>query len=292
VFGYDAVGYPAAGSPSGRTALDDTERLAAVFDGEPLVRLAYGPHAPYTCPPELLTEVAGRAERTGLRVHIHLSETRFEVAACMEEHGVTPVALAARTGVLAANCHVAHATHATGDDAKLLAEAGASVAHNPLSNLKLGAGIAPVTDWLAAGVKVTVGTDSVASNNNLDLHEELKTTVLLQRGRTEDPAALSAEQALQMATIDGADALGFPGGRLEVGRPADVIVVDAGGLAALPAHDPVSYLVYTAGGADVRDVFVAGRALLRDRTLTTIDTERLRHEVTTRSARLQQEAAG
>src|SRR6478752_4173156 len=231
VFGYDAVAYPRASSQTGSEALDETPRLAAEFAGDELISVSYAVHAPYTCGPELMADVARRSAGNGLGVQIHLSETRAEVAASLAAYGRSPIALAADLGLQEGRLHVAHAVHPEPGDVELLANAdGVTVSHNPISNLKLGAGIAPVPQYLRAGVALALGTDSMASNNSADLFEEIKLGALLQRGLHHDPALLSGAHTLTMATAGGARALGNGlSGRLAVGEPADLILLDTGG---------------------------------------------------------------
>lgn len=275
IFGYDDVGYPGAASDlDGRAVIARTEELAAQFAGDDHVRLAFGPHAPYTASPELYADVARRADRLGLGVHTHLSETAVEVATCRERYDATPIGLLDRAGLFDVPVHVAHAVHATDDDIAILARAGASVAHNPVSNLKLGAGIAPVAALRDAGIRLSLGTDSTASNNTLDLFEEIKTTPLLQRGAHASPDIVGGVESLRWATADGAAAIGFDqAGVLEPGRWADVVTVAAGGAHAGPLYDPVAFLAFAARGSDVRDVVVGGRRLVAAGRALTFDED-------------------
>ena len=290
VFGYDAVGFPLASSLTGAQVLDGTPALAAEFAGDPLIRVSYGPHAPYSCGPELLADVAGRAAGNGLGVQIHLSETRIEVEDSRRMHGRSPIALVADLGLLAQRTHVAHAVHPETGDAELLAADTVTVSHNPISNLKLGAGIAPVPRYLEAGVALALGTDSMASNNSADLFEEVKLGALLQRGLHQDAALVTGFHTLTMATAGGAAAMGNGlSGRLGVGEPADLILLDTKGLTATPLPDPLAFLSYAARGSDVTDVFVGGRRLLAERTLSTLDEEAIRADVTERVARIRAE---
>lgn len=287
VFGYHAVGYPSAGSMTGAEVLDDTSRLAAEFAGDDLIEISYGPHAPYSCGPDLLADVAQRSAANGLGVQIHLSETRLEVTESLASQGRSPIAQAAELGLFGVRTHVAHAVHAEPGDAELLAGQGVTVSYNPVSNLKLGAGIAPVLQYRAAGVALALGTDSMASNNSADLFEEIKVGALLQRGLHHDPAILRGADTFSMATSGGARALRSAlSGRLGVGEAADLILLDATGATATPRTDPMAFLGYAASGADVTDVFVAGRRLLADRRLTTLDEESIRSEVNERVQRI------
>ena len=291
VFGYDAVAYPRASTQTGSQALDETPRLAAEFAGDELISVSYAIHAPYSCGPELMADVARRSAGNGIGVQIHLSETAAEVANSLTAHGRSPIALAADLGLLAGRLHVAHAVHPEPGDIDLLASApGVTVSHNPISNLKLGAGIAPIPDYLRAGVALAVGTDSMASNNSADLFEEIKMAALLQRGVHHDPALVSGIDTLTMATSGGARALGGGlSGRLAEGQAADLIMLDTAGPTGTPMTNPVAFLSYAARGGDVTDVFVAGRRLLADRVLTTLDVDAIHADAAERVARIRAE---
>jgi 5-methylthioadenosine/S-adenosylhomocysteine deaminase len=291
VFGYDALGYPAAlvngMAQTGRDALDLTEQLASTFAGDAQVHIAFGPHAPYTCPPELLSDVAARASRLEVPVHIHLSETAFEVDQCRAQYGCTPIELARDRGLFGGPVLVAHCVHPDPADLDILVAADASVSHNPVSNLKLGAGIAPLAEQRAAGVRTALGTDSVASNNNLDLFEEIKTGTIVHRGRHEVSDLVSGSELLDMATRDGAAAVGFgSSGVLAAGRAADLIVLGVNSTRATPLTSPVSFLAFAARGDDVRHVVVGGRELMRDGVLLTVDEDAARAAVSATATRI------
>ena len=287
VFGYDAVAFPAADPTPGGAMLDRTARLAAEFAGDPRIRLAYGLHAPYTCPPEMIRDVAGRSAIDGIGVHIHLSETRHEVAESLRRYGVSPIRQVVELGLSGGRMHVAHAVHPQPGDAELLARRGVTVSYNPVSNLKLGAGIAPVRDYLDAGVQLALGTDSVASNNTLDLFEEIKTGALVQRGLAADPGVLSGAELLRMATQGGARALDPKlSGTLVVGEVADLVLVDVTGTTAVPFTNAASFLSYAARGTDVTDVFIGGRRVVAGGRVTVLDEDAARADVTERASRI------
>jgi 5-methylthioadenosine/S-adenosylhomocysteine deaminase len=241
------------------------------------VTVGLGPHSPYLCSPGYLREILGEAERLKCGLHIHVAETEREVAESRERHGLSPVQHLAELGCFRVPTVAAHGIYVDAVDRRLLREGGVSVAHNPGSNLKLANGIAPVQELLDDGINVSLGTDGAASNNNLNLFEEMHLAALLQKWLRRDPEALPARQVLRMATIDGARALGMEAelGSLEVGKQADVVLVDAAQPHLAPRHDPVALLVYSAQAADVSMVLVNGRILLEDRELTTIDAESL-----------------
>lgn len=292
VFGYDAVAFPMADPTPGGPMLARPAMLAAEFAGDPLINLAYGLHAPYTCPPEMIRDVARRSAADGIAVHIHLSETQFEVDQSIRQFGVTPIRHVADLGLLDGRVHVAHAVHPREGDIELLSRPGVTVSHNPVSNLKLGAGIAPLTSYLTAGVRLGLGTDSVASNNTLDMFEEIKTGTLAQRGLAADPTAVSGSELFAMATAGGARAVNPSlSGVLAVGEPADLVLLDVTGTTATPLTDPRSFLAYAARGTDVTDVFISGRHVVADRRVTTIDEAAARADVRERTARILAELA-
>lgn len=298
-FAPEAVGFPGVASWTGVDAVAHTEDLAERYAGDAQIRVAYGPHAPYTCPPEFLREIAERAKRTGIPIHTHVSESAAEVAQISEQYGATPAAHLASLGLFDANVLAAHCVHLTHSEVEEMARYGVAVSHNPVSNLKLGCGIAPLPQWQEAGLRVSLGTDSVASNNSLDLFEEIKLAALLHRGVQQDAAAVRAADVLAIATRGGADALGFTEtGALEVGLLADVIALDVTGSNATPldlsgadADALTSHLGFAATGQDVRHVFIGGRHVYADGTHLTIDAGAVRGRAKVARARLHEAAA-
>lgn len=287
MFTAESVGFAGVSSLNGTETLDATEHLAAQFENDEQVRLAYGPHAPYTCPPELLIDIAERSKRTGLPIHIHVSESLAEVEQISAQYGATPAAHLESLGFFAAQVHAAHCVHLTSEEIEMFARAGASISHNPVSNLKLGCGIAPLPEMLAAGVNLTLGTDSVASNNSLDLFEEIKLATLLHRGQRHNPTTMSAAEVINLATRSGAAAIGFgETGSLEVGMQADVIAVDLGTIRATPRASLVSHLAFAGSGEDVRHVFIGGRHIYAEGRHLTLDAERIKARARAARARL------
>lgn len=241
-----------------RANLDARDALA----DEPLLSWALGPHAPYTVSDATYTRVLAFASELDIPIHTHLQETADEVATSRARHGGTPAARLARLGVASAGLVAAHGVHLEGADRSLLAQAGASVIHCPSSNLKLASGLADVAALLRAGVNVGLGTDGAASNNRLDLFEEMRLAALLAKAVSRDAASVPATRAFLLATRNGARALRLDDriGTLEVGKRADLVAVRIDTPAATPMFDPVSHLVYVAGRADVTHVWVDGRA--------------------------------
>ncbi|RJR41926.1 MAG: amidohydrolase [Deltaproteobacteria bacterium] len=252
-----------------------SEALCRTWRGHPLVGVAIQPHAVYTCSPELLQQCGELAARCDTRLIIHLSETPREVADCEARYGATPVGHLHRLGLLNSRLVADHGVVLTNADMDLLAASGAGVAHCPESNMKLASGIAPVVDLLAKGVPVGLGTDGCASNNNLDMLQEMDTAAKLQKVHRLDPTALPATQALDLATRNGARILGLDKevGALAPGMKADLVVIDLDQPHLTPIYDPYSHLVYAATGADVQTVLVHGRVVVRDRRLLTFDLE-------------------
>ncbi len=240
-------------------------------DGRISVRL--GPHSPYLCSPEYLREIREEALRLECGLHMHVSESRKEVVDSIEQHGKSPVRHLAELEMFDCPTLAAHALHVDTEDLALLSRNSVHVSHNPTSNLKLANGFAPVTKMMEAGINVALGTDSAASNNNLNLFEEMHLAALLAKAVDEDASALPAEQALRMATINGARALGLYEeiGSLEVGKKADLIMLDTRKPHLVPLHNPLALIVYSAQAADVETVIIDGRTVMENRELLTLD---------------------
>ena len=253
-----------------------------------------GPHAPYTCSPEFLRQTAHEARALGLGCHIHVSESKKQVEASLRDHGVTPIQFLQQLGLMDGRLLCAHATHATPEDTTILAKSSAGVAHCPKTFLKLASGIAPVTALRAAGVPVGLGSDGAASNNTLDILEQMRLAAMLQKHERADARALPLRDALAMATSEGARALGQEGelGRLAPGYLADVILVRLDGAHVQPVHDVAAALVYAARAGDVDTTIVDGRVLMRERKLLTLDKGTIVREVAGRAKRLGQRDHG
>ncbi len=283
----------------GLTGLDKIKGMAGLKEGSSLVRnwhnkgdgritVMLGPHAPYTCPPDYLQKVLEKAADLDVPIHIHLAETRAEVKECLSKYGKTPVELMEEIGLLDHRVLAAHCVHLTEKEIEILAEKETAIAHNPGSNLKLGSGTAPVAKLLEKGVPVGLGTDSAASNNNLDMLEEMRLAALLPKGLLENPTVVPAETALKMATINGADALFLSNevGILKKGAKADLIMFNLNQPHFYPRHNILAHLVYSARSADINLVMVNGTVLMSDGELLTIDEERVFFEAQLRATRL------
>jgi 5-methylthioadenosine/S-adenosylhomocysteine deaminase len=234
----------------------------------PLVSFCLAPHAPYTVSDATFGKVAKLAAEVDVPVHVHLHETAHEIERSLAEHGVRPLARLERLGLLGPGLIAVHAVHLEEQEIALLARHRASVAHCPSSNLKLASGFAPVAKIAAAGINLALGTDGAASNNRLDLFEEMRLAALLAKAVAQNAEALPAHAALRAATLGGAIALGLDAriGSISPGKAADLTAVRLAGPELIPCYDPISQLVYAAGRQNVSDVWVAGRHLLRNGT--------------------------
>lgn len=237
------------------------------------IKVAFGPHSPYTCSKELLEEVKKEANRSGLRIHIHVSETQKEVSDVIEAQGKRPFEYLSEIGFLGEEVTAAHAVWLSDDEISIIKDSETKISHNPSSNMKLSSGIAPVSKLLKEDVCVGIGTDGPASNNNMDMLEEMKLTSLLQKVNTLDPTVLSAEEVYKMATINGAKTLGLENdiGSIEVGKKADLVLVNYKTPQLTPFRNPISHLVYSATGGDVDTVICNGELLMKNKELLTID---------------------
>jgi len=261
-----------------QTSLTFAERWHRQADGR--IRVALAPHAQYTCCDALWERTLEAACEHGYWINTHLSETRKEVDVCIKESGKTPVAYLNDLGVFQVPALTAHCVHVNEADIEILAEKGVFVSHNPGSNLKLGSGIAPLPELLEAGVSVALGTDGSASNNNLNLFEEMQLAALLHKGTHQDAEVVPAAQAVTLATRNGYRALGFEqGGVLEAGALADLILVDLARPHLQPLYQPLSALVYSAQASDVRTTIVGGKVLMQDGQLLTLDEAKIKHKI-------------
>ncbi|MBU0938190.1 MAG: TRZ/ATZ family hydrolase [Gammaproteobacteria bacterium] len=265
------------GAATADEALRQGIELFGDLKHHPRIKIAFGPHAPYTVSDANLEKVRVIAEELDAAIHMHIHETAFEVQQSVEQYGERPLARLARLGLLGPRLQAVHMTQISEDDLALLVESNSSVIHCPESNLKLASGFCPVERLWQAGVNVAVGTDGAASNNDLDLLGETRTAALLAKAVAGSASALDAHRALRMATLNGARAMGLEAeiGSLEVGKAADIVAFDLSGLAQQPIYDPVSQLIYATGRDCVKHLWVGGKPLLDDRQLTRMDEQQL-----------------
>jgi len=245
------------------------------------IRFEASIHAEYTSAPPLWKALAAYAKEAGIGINLHLSETRREHEDCIRKYGMTPAALFERAGVFGSRVTAAHCVWVSDEDVKILASHGASVAHNPVSNLKLGSGVANIAGFAKEGVNVALGTDGVSSNNSADMFETLKLAAILHKGINLDPGLMTAGMALGMATVGGAKAQGREEecGRLIPGMDADIIMLDLDRPGLMPCHNPVSAAVYSAKGSDVCMTMVRGKILCENGEQKTIDLEKVKYEL-------------
>lgn len=247
------------------------------YRDHPLIRVAFAPHSPYAVSDAPLQRVRALADELEVPIHIHLHETRDEILQSLRDHGERPISRMNRLGLLGPGLVCVHMTQLEEDEIALLADTGAHVVHCPESNLKLASGFCPVAKLLEAGVNVAIGTDGAASNNDLNMLGEMRTTALLGKGVAGSASALPAATALRMATINGAGALGLEDeiGSLEPGKSADLVALDLRDSHTQPLYHPVSQLVYAASQQQVRQVWVRGRHVIRDGLPTGLDNARI-----------------
>jgi 5-methylthioadenosine/S-adenosylhomocysteine deaminase len=274
VLGQTLIDFPVADAKTFDEGLVRAEAFIKEFAADDLIVPAVAPHAPYTVSGDHLKAARALATKYGVPYIIHLAETKTEVSDMQKAHdGMTPVAYLDSLGALGPRTLAAHVVWATPADIAILKARQVAVSHNPESNMKLASGVAPVPALLAAGVTVGLGTDGAASNNDLDMFEAMRMAAFLHKVQSADPQVIPAATALEMATIDGAKALGLETkiGSLEAGKKADVVVVSMSSARQTPLYDPISHLVYASRGDDVRTVVVNGKVLMRDRRLTTLN---------------------
>ncbi|MCB1959236.1 MAG: TRZ/ATZ family hydrolase [Rhodocyclaceae bacterium] len=269
VIGITAIDFPTPYASSADEYLKKGLATRDAWRGHALTRFALAPHAPYTVGDSSFERIVNLANELDLPIHIHIHETAQEIEDSLKQYGRRPLARLNQLGVVGSNLIAVHAAHLSGDEIDLLARQGASVAHCPSSNMKLASGIAPVASLVDHNIPVGLGTDGAASNNRLDLFQEMRQAALLAKVSSGDARAIPAARALRMATLDGARALGMEAdiGSISAGKQADLCAIDLSGVDTQPCFNPLSHLVYCAGRENVSDVWVAGRAKISDKTL-------------------------
>jgi 5-methylthioadenosine/S-adenosylhomocysteine deaminase len=268
--------------PVAEQAFEESTEFVRNWQGQAEGRITcmLGPHAPYTCPPPYLERVMELADTLKVGLHIHLAETQEEVSDIVKQYGKRPIELMDSIGLFD-NRHVlaAHCVHLADFEREILAQKKVGIAHNPKSNMKLASGIAPVPELLQAGAIVGLGTDGASSNNKLDMLEEMRVCALLHKVNSMDPTVLPAQQALEIATINGAKALGLEDvGAIKAGYKADLVILDIGGPNFVPLHNPVANLVYSAHASDIKTVIIDGKVVMKNRELVTLDEEKILFE--------------
>ena len=279
VIGLIAIDFPSAYAQDAHDYLQKGLTLHDQLRNHALISTMFAPHGPYTVSDEPLAKIAMLAEELDVPIHIHLHETEDEIRQSLTQYKMRPLERLEKLGLLTPRLISAHMTHLTDQEIELYAQAGAHVVHCPESNLKLASGFCPVQRLLDAGINVAIGTDGSASNNDLDMIGEMRTAALLAKGVAMQADAGKAEHILRMATINAARALGLDAhiGSIEKNKSADLVAIKVDQLDALPLYHPIAHLIYSANRQDVSSVWVAGRQLMRDRELTTMDIKELAH---------------
>ncbi len=273
VLGETILDFPAPDNKTPSAAFEYTQNFIDRWKNDPLITPAIAPHSIYTVSTENLKAAAALARRNGVPILIHLAEAPFESELSRKKHGGSPVAYLESIGLLGSDVVAAHCIWVDPNDIATLVRLGVGSIHNPSSNMKLASGVMPVVDMLAAGEPVGLATDSAASNNNQDLFQEMNIAAKLQKVTRMDPRALTAKQAVEMATIGGARALHMDQkiGSLEIGKQADLVLIGTGATHSTPMYNVYSQLVYALNAHDVRTVVIAGKIVMEDRVMVTMN---------------------
>jgi len=273
--GLIAIDFPSAWASNANEYIDKGLELRDRFRSDSLIHTPFAPHAPFTVSDEPLSRIRVLADEMDLPIHTHVHETVGEIEQSIKQYGKRPLERLNDLGLVSPNLMAVHLTQVTDSEIELLAESGSHVVHCPESNLKLASGFCPVKKLMDAGINVALGTDGAASNNDLSMLGEMQSASLLAKGVSMDATALNSMQTVRMATINGAKALGLEQetGSLETGKYADIIAVNFTELEMSPVYDPVANLVYSSSREQISDVWVAGKHLLKDRQLTTLNEQ-------------------
>ncbi|WP_415718185.1 amidohydrolase family protein [Maridesulfovibrio sp.] len=274
VLGEGFFKFPSPFFKTAQDAWDAVESLQEQFAAHERIRTSVTPHAVFTTDPEQLAESMELAKKLGLLWQIHAAESVPETKLTLEIFGKRPVQILKEYGLLSKRTRLHHCVDVTDEEIGWISDAGAMIAHNPQSNLKLGSGICPLTQFLKAGVNTGLGTDGAASNNNLDMFDEMRTAALIQKGFQQDPEAMPAQTVFDMATVCGASFIGFENtGALRTGFKADIVAIDMDKMHLKPVYNPLSHVIYSAGGQDVCLTVCDGQVLYRDGVFCTVDIE-------------------
>jgi len=290
VLGQTVIKFKVNDAETPELALARAERFITAWKADPLITPAVAPHAAYTLAPETLTAARALASKYDVPLLIHLAETSDEIRILRDERRATPVEYLDSLGIWNGRSLAAHAVWLTPADIQRLAARRVGLSHNPESNMKLASGTAAVPAWLAAGIATGLGTDGAASNNDLDMFEAMRVAALLHKLTSNNPETMPAGQVLELATRGGARAIGLADriGSLEPGKQADVIAVSVAGARQTPMFDPVSHLVYVTRGSDVRTTIVAGRVLMREGRVRSLNRELVLKDARTAAAGVRQ----
>jgi 5-methylthioadenosine/S-adenosylhomocysteine deaminase len=280
VLGEVILDFPTPSAKKPEDGMAKTLEQYQMFKDSELIKISFAPHSIYACHQDNLKNIIEKADSSGLMRQIHLSETKKEYDDAMHNFKKSPVKYLSDLGFLSQNTLLEHAVWLEADDMGIIKEHGASIAHCPTSNMKLASGIAPIPKMRQKNLNVALGTDGAASNNTLDIFSEMCMAALLHKVANMDPTVLSAPEAVQMATVNGAGALGLGDriGTLEIGKHADLITIGLSEPHLAPIYDPYSHLAYCVRGSDVRNVIVNGKIIMKNRVLATLDEERILYD--------------
>lgn len=275
------IDFPVPNSKNSDEGIAYIRKMVEKYKNDSLITVGLAVHSPYTCGPELLKKAKNVATELNLNYHIHVAETKWEVDTIYKKYKMTPLEYLDHLGVLDHKTIIAHGVWLTDNDVNIISKYGVSVAHNPECNMKLSSGAAPITKLIEAHCNVGLGTDGVASNNNLNMFEEMHTMALLAKLSTGNPTSIPAEKAVQIATINGAKLLGLDKqiGSLQVGKKADIIIINATKPNTTPLYNVYSSLVYAISGSDVSDVMINGKFVMRNFTVLNINEEEVMRNV-------------
>lgn len=276
VLGQGVIDFPAPGIPDPADNIKTAARFAEKWqNASSLIRPSVFCHSPYTCSEETLKKTKQITRSNNLLFQIHTSETKNEFDMIMSRHGVSPVKYLERIGILDEMTLLVHAVWVDEEDIRIISGQGSKISHNPQSNMKLASGIAPVPEFLNNEITVGLGTDGCASNNDPDLFKEMDVAAKIHKANLLDPTVMDAKTVLQMATIKGAKAIGLGDetGSIEKGKQADIIIIDTDSPHLIPMYNPVSHIVYSATGSDVRDVLVSGKITVRDKKILSLNID-------------------
>lgn len=269
--------FPTSSFTTPQEAIAKAESFIKNYMRHPLVHPGIAPHSTYTCSLDTLKKCRKISEKYNTIFHIHVSETKKEYEESLKKHGVSPVKYLYENGLLYENTLAIHSVWLDDEDIELISRKKVKISHNPESNLKLGSGISPVKKLLDHKVRISIGTDSVASNNNLDMFEAMRITALLHKGINLDPSILNAEEVVKMATLYGAECLNFPEtGTLEEGKRADIIIIDMDDISTIPFYNPCSAIIYSLNPRQVKYVIVNGKLVVEKGEIKSVDMEKLK----------------
>jgi 5-methylthioadenosine/S-adenosylhomocysteine deaminase len=265
---------------AGRNRLDEAINAINRWSNVENLSFMIAPHAPYTCDEDFQREIAQEAKQLGVSIKSHLSESLTEIKTIREKYNCSPIELYDKTGLLSDTTLIAHCVHVSDSDIDIIAKRGAKVATNPVSNLQLATGVAPVPKMINAGITVALGTDGAASNNRQNMLRELSVLTLIHKGANPDALAVSSEEGFKIATKNGALAMGRTDlGEIKAGNIADLVILNLDHPNMQPVNNPIAALAYSANGSEVETVMVGGRILMENREFTTIDEDKVYHEV-------------